>query len=181
MRFEDFDNDGKKDLIVAQGHVLDNVDQIDPSKHYRELPLLAMNRGERFERADSGLTSAVAGRGLAIVDLNNDGSTDAVITVLGGHPLILLNHANNAHWLTVSLRGTRSNRDGAGAIVRVNGQTQYASSAGSYLSASDKRVHFGLGSSTTASLEVTWPSGTRQVLKDVKVDRFMEVVEPTKP
>jgi enediyne biosynthesis protein E4 len=181
VRFEDFDNDGKKDLIVAQGHVLDNVDQIDPSKHYRELPLLAMNRGERFERADSGLTSAVAGRGLAIVDLNNDGSTDAVITVLGGHPLILLNQGNNAHWLTICLRGTRSNRDGAGAIVRVNGQTQYASSAGSYLSASDKRVHFGLGSATTASVEVSWPSGTRQVLKDVKVDRFMDVVEPTKP
>jgi hypothetical protein len=63
----------------------------------------------------------------------------------------------------------------------MNGQTQYASTAGSYLSASDKRIHFGLGSETTGSLEIDWPSGTRQVLKDVKVDRFMEVTEPTKP
>jgi hypothetical protein len=79
------------------------------------------------------------------------------------------------------LRGTRSNRDGAGAIVRMNDQTQYASTAGSYLSASDKRIHFGLGNETTASLEIDWPSGTRQVFKDVKLDRFMEVTEPTKP
>jgi hypothetical protein len=63
----------------------------------------------------------------------------------------------------------------------MNDQTQYASTAGSYLSASDKRIHFGLGSGTTASLEIDWPSGTRQVLKDVKVDRFMEITEPTKP
>jgi enediyne biosynthesis protein E4 len=181
VRFEDFDNDGRKDLLVAQGHVMDNVDQIDPSKHYRELPLLAMNRGPRFERADTGVTTPVAGRGLAIGDLNNDGSTDAVITVLGGSPIILLNHAGGAHWLTVSLRGTRSNRDGAGAILKLNGQTQYAGTAGSYLSASDKRVHFGLGSATSGTLEIDWPSGTRQVLKDVKVDRFMEVTEPTKP
>ena len=181
VRFEDFDNDGRKDLLVAQGHVMDNVEQIDPSKHYREPPLLAMNRGERFERSDSGISSAVAGRGLAIGDLNNDGSTDAVISVLGGRPLILMNETPHAHWLTVSLRGTRSNRDGAGAIVKMNDQTQYASTAGSYLSASDKRIHFGLGSATTASLEIDWPSGTRQVLKDVKVDRFLEVTEPTKP
>ena len=181
VRFEDFDNDGRKDLFIAQGHVLDNVERIDPSKHYRELPLLAMNRGERFERADSGASAVVAGRGLAIGDLNNDGSTDAVIGVLGAHPLIFINQGNSAHWLTISLRGTRSNRDGAGAIVHANGQTQYASTAGSYLSASDKRIHFGLGSSTTASIEVIWPSGTRQQLKDVKVDRFMEIVEPTSP
>ena len=178
VRFEDFDNDGRKDLFIAQGHVLDNVERIDPSKHYRELPLLAMNRGERFERADSGASAAVAGRGLAIGDLNNDGSTDAVIGVLGGHPLIFMNQGSSAHWLTISLRGTRSNRDGAGAIIRANGQTQYASTAGSYLSASDKRIHFGLGSSTTATIEVIWPSGTRQQLKDVPVDRFMEIDEP---
>ena len=178
VRFEDFDNDGRKDLFIAQGHVLDNVERIDPSKHYRELPLLAMNRGERFERADSGASAAVAGRGLAIGDLNNDGSTDAVIGVLGGHPLIFMNQGSSAHWLTISLRGTRSNRDGAGAIIHANGQTQYASTAGSYLSASDKRIHFGLGSSTTATIEVIWPSGTRQQLKDVPVDRFMEIDEP---
>ena len=180
VRFEDFDNDGRKDLLVAQGHVMDNVEQIDPSKHYREPPLLALNRGERFERSDSGISTPVAGRGLAIGDLNNDGSTDAVISVLGGRPLILMNQTPHAHWLTISLRGTRSNRDGAGAILKMNDQTQYASTAGSYLSASDKRIHFGLGSETTASLEIDWPSGTRQVLKDVKVDRFMEVTEPTK-
>ena len=160
---------------------MDNVDQIDPSKHYREPPLLAMNRGARFERADSGFSTPVAGRGLAMGDLNNDGSTDAVISVLGGRPIVFINQPGSAHWLTLSLRGTRSNRDGVGAIVRVNGQTQYAGTAGSYLSASDKRIHFGLGASTGATVQILWPSGTHQTLKDVKVDRFIEVVEPTTP
>lgn len=109
VRFEDFDNDGRKDLFIAQGHVLDNVDRIDPSKHYRELPLLAMNRGERFERADTGVSSAVAGRGLAIGDLNNDGSTDAVIGVLGDHPLV-------SSTREIARTGSRSLYGGRGVI-----------------------------------------------------------------
>ena len=178
---EDFDNDGWKDLFVAQGHVLDNVEAIDPSLHYHELPLVAMNHQGRFERTDSGLTSAVAGRGAAFGDLNNDGWQDVVMTVLGGPPQVFLNRGGKQHWLVINLRGTRSNRDGLGARVRVNGQTRFATTSGSYLSASDKRLHFGLGAVDTAKVEIEWPSGTRQTLNGVHADQFLEVVEPEKP
>jgi len=178
---EDFDNDGWKDLFVAQGHVLDNVEAIDPSLHYRELPLLAMNHQGRFERTDPGMTSPVAGRGAAFGDLNNDGWQDVVMTVLGDHPQVFLNRGGKQHWLVVKLRGTRSNRDGLGARVRVNGQTRFATTSGSYLSASDKRLHFGLGAAASAKIEIDWPSGARQTLNDVRADQFLEVVEPEKP
>jgi hypothetical protein len=186
---EDFDNDGWKDLFVAQGHVLDNVEQIDPSLHYLELPLLAMNHNGRFERADSGSTAPVAGRGAAFGDLNNDGWEDAVMTNLGGHPQVFMNNRGktggnadgHAHWLVISLRGTRSNRDGYGARVQVNGQTRFATSAGSYLSASDKRLHFGLGAAEKVKVEIMWPSGIHQTLNEVRADQFMEIREPEKP
>ena len=126
---EDFDNDGWKDLFVAQGHVLDNVEQIDPSLHYLEPPLLAMNHNGRFERADSGVPFRCAARGAAFGDLNNDGWQDVVMTTLGGHPQVFMNRGGKAHWLTITLRGTRSNRDGFGARVQVDGQTRFATSA----------------------------------------------------
>jgi hypothetical protein len=181
---EDFDNDGWKDLFVAQGHVLDNVEHIDPSLRYLELPLLAINHNGRFERGDSGSTAPVAGRGAAFGDLNNDGWEDVVMTSLGGHPQVLFNNGGKAggkaRWLVISLRGTRSNRDGFGARVQVNGQTRYATSAGSYLSASDKRLHFGLGATEKAKVEVVWPSGIHQTLNEVPADQFLEVREPEK-
>jgi enediyne biosynthesis protein E4 len=177
---EDFDNDGWKDLFVAQGHVLDNVEHIDPSLRYLELPLLAINHNGRFERADSGSATPVAGRGAAFGDLNNDGWEDVVMTSLGGHPQVFFNNGGKAHWLVILLRGTRSNRDGFGARVQVNGQTRYATSAGSYLSASDKRLHFGLGAAETAKVEVVWPSGIHQTLNEVHANQFLEVREPEK-
>jgi enediyne biosynthesis protein E4 len=178
MRLEDFDNDGWKDLFVAQGHVMDNVEQIDPMLHSREPPMLAMNRQGRFERASLGPVAAVAGRGAAFGDLNNDGWTDIVMTVLGGKPLVFRNRGGGAHWLTLSLRGTHSNRDGFGARVLVNGQSQYATSAGSYASASDKRVHFGLGAAGSAKVEIKWPSGAVQKMDNIRANQFLSVVEP---
>ena len=178
---EDFDNDGWKDLFVAQGHVLDNVERIDPSLRYREMPLLAMNQHGRFEKADAGVSSPLVARGAAFGDLNNDGWQDAVMTVLGGRPQVFLNHGGKQHWLTVSLRGTRSNRDGLGARVRVNGQTRVATTAGSYLSASDKRVHFGLGTAETAKVEILWPSGIRQTMNDIHADQILDISEPERP
>jgi hypothetical protein len=178
---EDFDNDGWKDLFVAQGHVLDNVERIDPSLHYLEAPLLAMNHNGRFERADSGSTVPVAARGAAFGDLNNDGWQDAVVTTLGGHPQVFMNRGGKSHWLVIILRGTRSNRDGFGARVRVNGQTRFATSAGGYLSSNDKRLHFGLGAAEKAKIEIDWPSGVHQTLNDVHADQFLEVREPEKP
>jgi hypothetical protein len=164
------------------------VEQIDPSLHYLELPLLAMNHNGRFERLDSGGTTPVAGRGAAFGDLNNDGWEDVVMTSLGGHPQVFMNNGGNAggkaggkaHWLVISLRGTRSNRDGYGARVQVNGQTRFATSAGSYLSASDKRLHFGLGAAEKAKVEIMWPSGIHQTLNEVHADQFLEIREPEK-
>jgi hypothetical protein len=178
--FEDFDNDGWKDLFVAQSHVLDNVEAIDHMLHYKEPPLLALNRNGRFERADSGITSAIAGRGAAFGDLNNDGWMDVVVTSLGGEPLVLMNHGGTGHWLSISLRGTRSNRDGLGARVLVNGQVRFATTSGSYISSSDKRLHFGLGAAEIAKVEVHWPSGAHQILENVKADQFLEIREPEK-
>ena len=178
---EDFDNDGQKDLFVAQGHVLDNVETIDPSLHYLEPTLLAFNRNSRFEPADPGTHALVAARGTAFGDLNNDGSIDVVTTVLGGSVQVFMNRGSSAHWLTITLRGTRSNRDGLGARVQVNGQTRFATTAGSYESANDKRLHFGLGPAKSAKVEVLWPSGTRQVLNDVPADQFLEIREPERP
>jgi hypothetical protein len=176
---EDFDNDGWKDLFVAQGHVLDNVQDIDASLRYKELPLVALNHKGRFERADSGLTKPLAARGVAFGDINNDGCMDAVISCLGGPPVLLLNRGGgNNHWLSISLQGTRSNRDGYGARVSVNGQTRVATSTGSYLCANDKRLHFGMGLAEKATVEVLWPSGTKQILNDVRIDQFLSVREP---
>jgi hypothetical protein len=92
-----------------------------------------------------------------------------------------MNRGGSVHWLTITLRGTRSNRDGMGARVQVNGQTRFATTAGSYESANDKRLHFGLGPMKTAKVEVFWPSGTRQLLNDVPADQFLEIREPERP
>jgi enediyne biosynthesis protein E4 len=181
MGLEDFDNDGWKDLFVAQSHVMDNVETVTPSLHYLQVPMLAFNREGRFENGNPGTTTPVAGRGAAFGDINNDGWIDVLESILGGHPLLFRNRGGSAHWLTLTLRGTRSNRDGYGAVVHANGQTQYATAAGGYLSSSDKRVHFGLGSAKTADVEVSWPSGIHQVLKGVQADQILEVREPEKP
>jgi hypothetical protein len=155
---------------------MDNIAAIDPSLRYLQLPLLAMNRNGRFESADSG-TAAVAGRGAAFGDLNNDGWMDVVMTVLGGRPITFRNRGGKAHWITISLVGSRSNRDGLGARIQVNGQFQYATSSGSYLSASDKRVHFGLGAASLANITIDWPSGVHQSLPNVRADQFLQIKE----
>jgi hypothetical protein len=139
---------------------------------------LATSQGNsHFVRADSGLIEPVVGRGLAFGDINNDGWIDSVMSVLGGRPRIFMNRGGANNWLSISLRGTRSNRDGFGAVVVCNGQTDYATSAGSYLSASDKRIHFGLGQARSATIEIRWPSGIRQELRDVPANQILEIEE----
>jgi len=177
----DFDNDGWKDVFAAQGHVMDNVEKIDPSMRYKETPLFAISQKGQFVRADSGATIPVAGRGVAFGDLDNDGKIDAVMTVLGGPPQVFHNKISGGHWLTLTMIGTRGNRDGIGARVVVNGQTEIVTTSGSYLSARDKRVHFGLGAATSASVDVFWPSGTHQVLQHVAADQFLKIEEPRTP
>lgn len=174
---EDFDNDGWKDVFVVQGHVFDNVQLYDNSLNYREAPLFALNRRGHFEKADPGSNQPVAGRGAAFGDLNNDGWIDVIATSLGERPQFFSNRAGKAHWLTITLRGKRSNRDGYGARVQVNGQVRFATATGSYLSSNDKRLHFGLGSADTCDIDVRWPSGIQQKLRGVKADQFLTIEE----
>jgi hypothetical protein len=188
LRLFDFDNDGWKDLLVAQGHDLDTIQLTNPQLRYREPMLLARNTGHGFVDvsavAGPVFQQAWAARGLATGDLDNDGLVDAVVTTNDGSPHIIHNETKSGnHWLTLKLAGHKSNRDGIGAVVKVNTSkgAQYATvtTASSYLSSSDKRVHFGLGADLRAlSVEVLWPSGVKQVLNDVPGDRILNVDEP---
>ncbi|HVR26040.1 MAG TPA: CRTAC1 family protein [Candidatus Polarisedimenticolia bacterium] len=174
---EDFDNDGWKDAFIVQGHVFDNVEMYDSSLRYRDAPLLALNYRGHFEKGDLGSNLPTAGRGAAFGDLNNDGWIDVVTTSLGERPQFYLNRGGKLHWLTITLRGKRSNRDGFGARVQVNGQTRFATAAGSYLSSNDKRLHFGIGKAESADVEIRWPSGVHQVLHGVKANQFITIEE----
>ncbi len=190
VRLADFDNDGWKDLLAAQSHVLDNVERIDETLVYRQPPLLARNAGGRFEdisdRAGDAFSRDAAGRGAAFGDLDNDGDIDVVIGVLDDLPLVLYNNASEGrnNWLTIELAATRSAPAGAGAVVSITGpdgaaQRRFASTAGSYLSANDPRIHFGVGSAEVVeTLEVQWPSGTVQTLGKVRANRILTITEP---
>jgi hypothetical protein len=188
VRFLDYDNDGWKDLLIAQGHDMDTIELTSPNLKYREPLLLARNTGRGFVdvSAQSGdvFQQAWVARGLAIGDLDNDGRLDAVVTTNDGPVHILHNDTQTQnHWLLLKLTGHKSNRDGIGAevtAVTANGaQFATVSTAGSYLSASDKRVHFGLGKNTVAQkIEIRWPSGIRQTLSNVRADQVLQVDEP---
>jgi enediyne biosynthesis protein E4 len=188
VKFLDYDNDGWKDLFVAQSHVMDNIERNESHLRYREPPLLLHNeKGKKFAdvSAQSGeiFQQQWAGRGLAIGDIDNDGKVDVVVTSTDGPAWILRNQtADTNHWISLDLVGAKSNRDGIGARVKIvtDAGEQYAtvSTAGSYQSASDKRVHFGVGASTSIKLiEITWPSRIVQLLKDTKADQFLTVTE----
>jgi hypothetical protein len=177
--WRDFDNDGWKDLFAARGHVLDTIEQERPGIRYKETPFLARNVAGKLQEVDLRGVTPVAGRGVAFGDLDNDGRMDAVVGVLNGPPVVFRNRSSNGnHWLMLRLVGTRSNRDGFGARVKVNGQTGYCTSTGSYLSAHDKRLHFGLGAAKSAKVEIVWPSGARQLLENVAADQILTVKEP---
>jgi enediyne biosynthesis protein E4 len=194
-KFVDYDNDGWKDLFVVQGHVMDNIELTEPGAHYRESLLLLRNRMGRFDdvskQSGSAFQGAFAGRGAAFGDLNNDGWMDVAVNCNDGAALVLMNRGGNGnHWLLLKLAGTRSNRDGIGARIRIvseSGLEQhgFVSATGSYASANDKRVHFGLGQDTRARLiEVYWPGGGRgregavQRLENVKADQVLVIEEP---
>jgi len=191
LRLIDYDNDGWKDLLIAQGHDLDTIDLTSPQLHYREPMLLARNTGHGFVDVSAASGSvfheAWAARGLATGDLDNDGRMDAVVSTNDGPAHVIRNETKTEnHWLTLKLVGHKSNRDAIGAVVKIvtSRGAQYATvtTASSYLSSSDKRVHFGLGPEAVAgTIEIHWPSGISQVLKEVRADQILQVDEPARP
>ena len=186
-RFIDADNDGWRDLFVAQGHVLDTIDRTTAYLKYKQPLLLMRNEGKGFVNisatAGAAFNAPLAARGAAFGDLNNDGQLDAVVNVLDATVVILRSNGTANHWLGVSLVGSKSNRSGIGARVTVTsatGQKQIfdASTAGSYLSSNDPRIVVGLGSAKAAkSVEVRWPSGRVQTIANPAIDRYLRVNE----
>lgn len=183
----DVDNHGARDLIAARGHVNVDIQKDNPQLHYVEPPVLLRNTGRGFQDASDclGPISKIpfAGRGLATGDLDNDGLVDVVMSSNDGRAYVLHNETWTAHhWISIQLVGGPSNRDGIGAEVRVitaaSLQAATVTTGGSYESSSDKRVHFGLGSeSAIRAIEIRWPSGTRETLHPVAVDRFYTITE----
>jgi len=187
IRFIDADNDGLRDILVAQSHVLDTIELSTGQLKYKQTPLLMRNTGGGFTNvsatAGSAFNRPIVARGAAFGDFNNDGQTDLVVGVLNDAPVVLRNNGTKNHWIGVRLVGSRSNRDGLGArvIVRdINGRQQIfdASTSGSYLSANDPRIIAGLGSSTgVTNIEVKWPSGRTQISSKPQIDQYITINE----
>jgi len=181
--FIDFDNDGLLDLFIANGHVYPQVDLQDWGTTWAERPQLFRNLdGSKFQEVPpatgSGLADVIAARGAAFADLFNDGHIDVVLNNIDSKPALLRNVAhNNNQWLTLKLiGGPKSPKDAIGAKVFLTAggvrQRMDVISGGSYLSSSDLRPHFGLGSAKKIdSIEIDWPSGRKQMLDVTRLNR----------
>jgi hypothetical protein len=186
-RFIDYDNDGWRDLFIANGHVLDNIALFHADTGYPEPKTMYRNVRGQFEDVTARLGSAMlaprVSRGAAFADFDNDGDIDVLVSNNGQEPQLLRNDGGNRnHWLQLRLAGVRSNRDGIGArvIVKAGGITQVDEAKGgmSYQSAHDPRLHFGLGGADrVASIEIRWPGGTIDRLADLPADRVITVRE----
>jgi hypothetical protein len=186
----DFDNDGWKDLFVARANVMDNISLLTPSRTYPEPNAVFRNlAGKKFEDVSAGagpdFQMPGAHRGVAFGDLDNDGRIDAVVTALNEPAKIFRNvTAGKNHWILLKLVGTKSNRMGIGAQLRItteDGRSQWneVTTSVGYASSSDSRVHFGLGTNAKVKeVEIRWPSGVRQVLRDIQADRIVTIEEP---
>jgi hypothetical protein len=184
----DYDNDGWTDISQVNGSMLDNIHLYHSEVTYKEPKLMFRNLGHgKFEKISEQLgpdfMRPVAARSLAVADYDNDGDLDLAIVDRGDYPELLRNDGGNAnHWLEVLLIGTKSNRDGIGASLTLvsDGFTQVKQSQGGmgYMSASDRRIHFGLGQrKSIESLEITWPSGTVDKLSNVPINQIIAVKE----
>jgi len=182
--FFDYDLDGYPDILTANGHLDEEIERVQPKVRYRQTPLLLRNRGGgMFQEVDAFPTPMVA-RGMAYGDYDRDGDLDVLIATNNGPAYLYRNDGGNAnHWLNIRLQGTRANRDGIGAVVRVTsaGGTQWQTvhSGSSYCSASDLALTFGLGRDENVSrLEIVWPGGARQTLTDVAANQFLLIRQP---
>jgi hypothetical protein len=182
--FADFDNDGRKDLWLANGHVYPNADALSSTSYLQPVALFA-NRGGKFVRAPDpgGPERKGSYRGGCAGDFNNDGRIDLLILPIAGSPLLLENKTESkSHWIGFELRGRGGNRDGIGAQVRIQycGSSQFETvrNGGSYLSHNDPRIHFGLGSCEKVDrLHIRWPGGREQVIANIGADRYIAIDE----
>jgi hypothetical protein len=189
----DFDNDGWKDLFVARANVMDNINEQNPARRYPEPNTIFRNLGNgKFAdvsaQAGPDLQREGAHRGVAFGDLDNDGRVDMVVSVLNGPVKLFHNTTQNSnHWILLKLVGTKSNRMGIGAQIKIttddgNKQWNEVTTAVGYASSSDPRVHFGLGKNEKIKeIEIRWPSGIKQTLKNVPADQILTIEEPKSP
>ncbi len=185
--FFDYDLDGWLDIFVANGHIEDQIENIQKRVRYAEPPHLFRNAGSgKFTEVTWEMGSDFArprvARGAAYADIDNDGDLDLVFTTNGGPAQLFRNDSKSGHSLRVKLQGTKSNRDGIGAIVRVqsggNNQWLMMRSGSSYLSQSELVLTFGLGNATKAErVEIEWPSGQRESLSNIAADEVVTVQE----
>jgi enediyne biosynthesis protein E4 len=186
--FFDFDNDGWKDLLLVNGHAFPEVENLHIDIHYKDRAILYRNlRNEKFQDISQNACPAFeerhSARGAAFGDMDNDGSVEIAVNNQNEAPSLWKQAAATpTNWLILKLAGTRSNRDGIGARVKLmaGGRAQYGEvrSGGSYLSQNDLRLHFGLGDARIVDrIEITWPGGTRQVLREQAVNRIVTIRE----
>jgi hypothetical protein len=184
----DFDNDGSKDLFIANSNVSENVGQYSHYTYRMANRVFQGTADGHFsnvsKEAGAAMQATRAHRGAAFGDLDNDGRIDVIVSAIGEPPAVLYNVSEAGHWIALKLNGTASNREGLGARLKVTGasgrvQHNHATTSVGYNSSSDRRVHFGLGVDTTVrEIEIRWPSGTTQILRDVAADQVLEVTEP---
>jgi len=178
----DFNNDGYKDLFTANGHVMDN-EELTSSRSSRQPNTVFVNQGNGTFETEL-LPGEAMHRGAAFGDLDRDGRVDVVVTRLNEEPIILRNVSENiGHWVEMRLEGTKSNRDGIGArvqLVTASGkQWNRATTCVGYGGSSDRVVHFGLGTDAVIrSIDIEWPSGIHQTLRNLMADRYYNVKEP---
>jgi enediyne biosynthesis protein E4 len=184
----DFDNDGHRDIFIACGHLIDNVEQFDDTTSYHARNILLRNTGQgKFvnvsAQAGDGLLPKLSSRGAAFDDLDNDGYVDVVVLNSRREPTVLRNVSNHTnHWIQIQLRGTKTNRDGIGARVTVKAgdltQIDEVHSGRSYQSDFGKRLQFGLGSRAKVDqIQVKWIGGGVDTIRDVAVNRLITIVE----
>jgi hypothetical protein len=184
---EDFDNDGLPDIFVANGHVYPQVDAFETGQHYAQRKELYRNLGggkfKEIGRESADLVIPKSSRGAVFGDFDNDGNMDVLVINMNDRPSLFHNEGGTQnHWITMRLKGTRSNRDAIGARVEIlaGGKTQVSEvrSGGSYLSNNDVRIHFGLGSASKVErIRIRWPNGNTEDLPGMSADQFITITE----